>query len=138
MSIKRHGELPAEDVMRLTRTRADQLLNCVSPRISTGARSLLVRELESVFRVFEENLPVLRRGCGDHDIISPSEAAALLFVSRTQVLKLISERKLPLADVAGQTAFLRKSDVMDYKAKKIALARAFFESQTEDTGPLGL
>lgn len=83
-------------------------------------------------------LPALRRDSSYHEIVSASQAAALHFVSRTHVLKLTGERKSPLADVAGQTSFLRKSDMMDYKAKKITLASAFFENQTEDTDPPGL
>ncbi|WP_207000781.1 excisionase family DNA-binding protein [Trinickia mobilis] len=69
------------------------------------------------------------------EIISTSEAAKLLFVSHPHVLKLIEEGKLPLHHVTGQNRFLRRVDVLDYKAKKKVEAGAFFRTQTEDLNP---
>lgn len=72
------------------------------------------------------------------EVMSTSEAAKLLFVSRPHVVKLIEEGKLPLHHITGRNRFLRKADVLEYKAKKMAEATAFFESQTEDLDPPGL
>ena len=80
--------------------------------------------------MFEGNLPALG-DASDNEVISTSEAAKLLFVSRPHVLKLIEEGKIPIHHVTDQNQFLRKSDVLAYKAKKIAEAKAFFESQAD-------
>jgi excisionase family DNA binding protein len=66
------------------------------------------------------------------EIISTAEAAKLLFVSRPHVVKLIEENKLPLRHITGQSRFLLKADVLAYKAKKQAEARAWLDTQTED------
>src|ERR1700754_5211612 len=128
MMAKEHVELSAEEVMRLARTRADELLKRVSPRIPAEAQSLLSEEMENLLRVFEENMPALR-GTRDDEVISTSETAKLLFVSRPHVVKLIEEGKLPLHHITGQNLFLRKADVFEYKAKKKAEAKAFFRSE---------
>jgi len=112
--------------MRLARTRADELLKRVSPRIPAEAQTLLSEEMENVLRVFEENMPALR-GTPHDEVISTSEAAKLLFVSRLHLVKLIEEGKLSLHHITGQNRFLQKADVLEYKAKK-AQAKAFFET----------
>jgi hypothetical protein len=40
--------------------------------------------------------------------------------------------------MTGQNRFLRKDDVLDYKTKKQAEAKAFFEAQIENDSPDGL
>ncbi len=71
----------------------------------------------------------------DDKVTSTYEAARLLFVSRPHVVKLIEEGKLPLHHITGQNWFLRKADVLAYKAGKKAEAKAFFKTQTEDMPP---
>ena len=71
-------------------------------------------------------------------VISTSEAAKLLFVSPSHIVKLIEEGSLPLHHVTAGFRFLRKSDVLDYKARKQAEAKMFFATQTEDRDPPGL
>jgi excisionase family DNA binding protein len=137
MTTKEPAELSAQEVMQLARARADELLKRVNPRIPTETQSLLQEEMENVLRVFEDNLPALCAGPND-EVISTSEAARLLFVSRPHVVKLIEEGKLPLHHITGQNRFLLKGDVLSYKAAKQAEAKAFFETQTEDNDPPGL
>jgi excisionase family DNA binding protein len=128
-----HDELTAEAVMRLARARADELIRRVSSGISRETQVLLSHELEDLLRVFEDNLPSLQ-GSHDEEVISTSDAAKLLFVSHPHVVKLVEEGKLPLHHLTGQNRFLRKVDVLAYRAKKSLEARAFLETQTEDSG----
>ena len=137
MTTKRPTELSAGDVMRLARTRVDRLLKRVGPRLPPETRSLLSEEIESVLRLFEENMPA-HRDTSDDEVISTSEAAKLLFVSRPHVVKLVEEGKLPLHHITGQNRFLLKADVLRYKEKKQSEARMLFETQNEDMDPPGL
>jgi excisionase family DNA binding protein len=137
MTTKEHVELSAEAVMHLARARADELLKRLGPRISSEAQSLLSAEIHEVLRVFEENMPALR-GSPEDAVISTSEAAKLLFVSCPHVMNLVESGMFPLHNISGQSRFLRRRDVLEYKAKKMDEAEAFFESQSEDSDPPGL
>ncbi|MGP8476429.1 excisionase family DNA-binding protein [Burkholderia sp. PR2] len=72
------------------------------------------------------------------EFISTFEAAQLLFVSHQHVVKLVESGTLPLHHITGEHRFLRKADVLAYKAKKQREARAFFDAQAEDQEPPGL
>ena len=76
-------------------------------------------------------------GAATDEIVSTSEAAAILFVSRVHVLKLIDDGLLPLHHRVGKHQFVRKADVLAYKAQKLAEAKAWLDSQTEGTDPSG-
>ena len=137
MASKEHVEISADAVMRLARARVDEMFKRVGPRIPAETLTFLTDEIASVLRMFEDNMPA-NRGIANDEIVSTSEAASLLFVSRPHVVKLIEEGKLPLHHVTGQNRFLRKADVLEYKAKKQTEARAFFERQKEGMDPRGL
>jgi excisionase family DNA binding protein len=137
MMTKEHVELSAKEVMHLARTRADELLTRLGPRISSETLSRLPAEIKDVLLVFEENMPVLR-GTPEDEVVSTSEAAKLLYVSHQHVVNLVESEILPVHHVSGQNWFLRKRDVLVYKVKKTGEAQAFFESQSEDSDPPGL
>ena len=64
--------------------------------------------------------------------LSTAEAAKLLFVSRTHMVKLIEQGKIRLHHVTGQHLFVLEADVLAYREKKLADAKSYFASQTED------
>jgi excisionase family DNA binding protein len=72
------------------------------------------------------------------DVISASKAAKLLFVSRPHAIKLIDSGALPLHHISGQNRFVRRADVLAYKARKETEAKAFLETHSEDGDPPGL
>jgi excisionase family DNA binding protein len=79
----------------------------------------------------------LESGAEPDENVSTTEAASMLFVSRLQVVKLIDEGLLPLHHQVGKHRFVRKADVLAYKERKRAEAKAWLDSQTEDTDPSG-
>ncbi|REG59665.1 excisionase family DNA binding protein [Paraburkholderia sp. BL6669N2] len=99
---------------------------------ATQRLGLYDAELEDV-----SSMPALR-GTPDDEVISTSDAAKLLFVSRPHAVKLVEEGKLPLHHITDQNRFLRKADVLEYMAKKKAEAKGFFDTQIEDTEPPSL
>ncbi|MFL9959075.1 helix-turn-helix domain-containing protein [Paraburkholderia nemoris] len=74
----------------------------------------------------------------DEETISAAEAAKLLFVAKVHLERLIDNGTLPLHHGTGFERFVRKADVLAYKARKHAEARAFLSTQTEDSEPPGL
>ena len=79
----------------------------------------------------------LESAAAPDEIVSTLEAAAILFVSRPHVVKLIDEGLLSLHHRVGRRRFVRKADVLAYKERKRADAKAWLDSQTEDTDPPG-
>jgi excisionase family DNA binding protein len=71
------------------------------------------------------------------EVVSVAEAAAMLFVSRPHVVKLIDGGLLPLHHRIGKHLFVRKADVQAYNERKRAEAQAWLDSQTEDKRPPG-
>jgi excisionase family DNA binding protein len=69
------------------------------------------------------------------EVVSTAEAAAILFVSRQHVVKLIDEGVLPLHHRVGKVRFIRTTDVLAYKEKKLGEAKLWLASQTEDKRP---
>lgn len=82
--------------------------------------------------------PLPKSAAASDEIVSTTEAAAMLFVPRLHVMKLIDEGLLPLHHRVGKQRFVRKADVLVYKERKRAEAKAWLDGQTEDTDPSGL
>jgi excisionase family DNA binding protein len=93
-------------------------------RISQEA-GLYERELPAQF---QEQL-IMTSG---EELLDIAEAARLLFVSKFQVERLIDDGKLPSHHSSGQSRFVRRSDVVAYKSRKLIEAQKFLETQTED------
>lgn len=76
-------------------------------------------------------------GAALEEVVSTAEAAAILFVSRQHIVKLIDAGMLPLHHVSGGQRFVRKADALAYKEKKLVEAEAWLASQSEDKAPPG-
>jgi excisionase family DNA binding protein len=74
----------------------------------------------------------------DDAVLTPSEAAAVLFVSQQHVLALLDSGKLALASEPGKPPLVHQSVVQRYKAQQRQAASAFLHTQTEDSDPPGL
>jgi excisionase family DNA binding protein len=141
MTTNEQMTLTPEEVMRRARARTDEIFEAVRSRIPADVLAELSKGMADVLRSVEESIPVLQPSTDD--IISTGEAAKLLFVSRSHVVKLIEQKTLPLHHITGKNRFLRKADVLAYNAKKQAEAQAWLDTpwldtQTEDSKPPGL
>lgn len=76
-------------------------------------------------------------GVAFDDVVSIAEAAAMLFVSRQHVMKLIDGGLLPLRHRVGKNRRICKADVLAYHERKLAEVKAWLSSQTEDADPPG-
>ncbi|MFL9942915.1 MerR family transcriptional regulator [Paraburkholderia graminis] len=61
------------------------------------------------------------------ELVTPEQAAQLLFVARPHIAKLIADGTLTATD-----GMLKRSDVLKYKSKQQAAAKTFLSGQTED------
>ena len=66
------------------------------------------------------------------DFISIAEAAKLLFVSQPHVRKLIANRDLVAVQCVDGEVRVRSADVLAYKERQLADAKAWLSSQTEE------
>jgi DNA binding domain, excisionase family len=61
------------------------------------------------------------------ELVTVEEAAALLFVSRPHVRKLVDAGKLSATD-----GMLHKAEVLEYRSRQQAAAKEFLAGQTEE------
>ncbi|WP_244814224.1 excisionase family DNA-binding protein [Caballeronia sp. Lep1P3] len=66
------------------------------------------------------------------EFISIAEAAELLFVTRPHVRELIASRDLLAVQCVDGEQRVRRADVLTYKERQLAAAKAWLSSQTEE------
>lgn len=66
------------------------------------------------------------------DFMSTADAAKLLFVSRSHVLKLLEQGKLKLHHKTGNNRFVMRASVLDYQADQRAAAKAYRTSTADE------
>ncbi|MEZ2306388.1 MULTISPECIES: helix-turn-helix domain-containing protein [Paraburkholderia] len=66
------------------------------------------------------------------DLISIAQAAELLFVSRPHVRELIARRDLLAVQCVDGELRIRRVDVLTYKERQLADAKAWLSIQTEE------
>lgn len=118
MPTKPYAEISAEYVVREVGVRANQTFAQVTRTYRKKMGSLLASEAEELLRSMKVNPEALVRTLQE-EFLSTSDAAKLLFVSRSHVIKLVEEGKLRLYQAAGQGQSLRRSRVQEYKSTKM-------------------
>ncbi|MFM0169144.1 excisionase family DNA-binding protein [Paraburkholderia sediminicola] len=78
----------------------------------------------------ELNRPALRPDVDEY--MSTADAAKLLFVSLSHVVKLLDQGKLKLHHVTGNNRFVGKNSVLTYHAAQQAAIAAYQASAAED------
>jgi hypothetical protein len=66
------------------------------------------------------------------DFMPTADAARLLFVSRSHVVKMVEQRKLALHHKAGSNLFVAKATVLGYQADQRAAVTAYQASAGDE------
>lgn len=126
--------------MQTIRERIDYILEELRPRIPAEAMEDVSRGFAEIALLAEEAFAALTRtpDAGQEKTLSIFEAAQQLFVTPQHVTTLVDDGSLPLYHQEGERLFVREADVVAYRERTRTQAKAWIDTQTEDTNPPGL
>jgi len=134
------GETNGAMVIQRIRDRIEHILEDLEPRIPAEVMEDVSRGFAEIALLAEEAFAALTRtpDAGQEKTLSIFEAAQQLFVTPQHVTTLVDDGSLPLYHQAGERLFVREADVVAYRERKRTQAKAWIDTQTEDTNPPGL
>jgi len=118
------------DAVQLARVRMDEMFRRVGASLPSDVRRELSAGVEAILVDVLSRHPAWRHDADD--FLSISEAAALLFVARPHISKLLEQGKLELHHEKGNDRFVTKVSVLKYWATREAAVEAYNASTSDE------
>jgi excisionase family DNA binding protein len=125
------GKIPPSiaDAVQLARVRMDEMFRRIGASLPSDVRRELSAGVEAILVDGLNRHPAWRHETDD--FMSIAEAATLLFVSRSHILKLLEQGELELHHEEGNDRFVTKASVLKHWVTREAAIEAYNASTSD-------
>jgi excisionase family DNA binding protein len=120
------SDVPRPGAIKLAHERLNELFERLGPRLQSDVQQELFRGVQAIL---DDVLKLMPDAAG---FFSVADAAKLLFVSRSHVLKLIEQGKLELHHKPGTDLFVSEASLRGYQANHEAAVQTYQASAADE------